>query len=444
MDAKAQAQIKAYLKTKSFLVVEPTVAGKTAIEKMLQKTAVARKNVKFAKTLESAIEIMKTQMPNYVFTLDKLEDGSYQDLLELHLKQQPNRLDNGFILLTDNDSTDNITRLAQSEIDAMVILPFTVTSLQSEFLKVIVPKSAPSEYKILVETAREHMKFDIDKALSFLNKAKKADPKPFEAFYLEGLIYLGDKALESARESFEQSLTYNPSYYNSLKELFNIYISLKEKHRAYQVSKKLSENYPVNPKMIPDLAWVSVANAQYDDILDYHQAFKNVEEPDREMRNYISASLAIYGKKIIKDKAEGNESVDQTLIDRALKLMDEASVVCDDKPLVFASLINTLILSKNEVITSKVLERAKSKFPKNKVIKTLEILANDASLPPSQSLKNAQDAVKSGLKSPEIYQIILKRSLELGLNESTINDYLAEACKEFPQLSVEFEKIASK
>ncbi len=444
MDAKAQALIKAYLKTKSFLVVEPTVAGKTAIEKMLQKTAVARKNVKFAKTLESALEIMKDQMPNYVFTLDKLEDGPYHDLLELHLKQQPNRLDNGFFLLTDNDSTDNITKLAQSEIDAMVILPFTVTSLQSEFLKVIVPKSAPSEYKILIESAREHMRYDVDKAMSFLNKAKKADSKPFEAFYLEGLIHLGDKALELARESLEQSLKFNPSYYNSLKELFNIYISLKEKHRAYQVSKKLSENYPVNPKMIPDLAWVSVANAQYDDILDYHQAFKNVEDPDSEMRNYISASLAIYGKKIIKDKTEGNESVDQSLIDRALRLMDEASVVCDDKPLVFASLINTLILSKNETITSKVLERAKSKFPKNKTIKTLEILADDASLPPSKSLKNAQDAVKSGLKSPEIYQIILKRSLELGLNESTIKDYLNEACQEFPQLSTEFEKIVNK
>ena len=59
MDAKAQALIKAYLKNKLFLVVEPTVAGKTAIEKMLQKSAVARKNVKFSKTAENALDIMK-------------------------------------------------------------------------------------------------------------------------------------------------------------------------------------------------------------------------------------------------------------------------------------------------------------------------------------------------------------------------------------------------
>ena len=85
----------------------------------------------------------------------------------------------------------------------------------------------------------------------------------------------------------------------------------------------------------------------------------------------------------------------------------------------------------------------KSKFPKNKTIKILEILADDATLAPSQSLKNAQDAVKTGLKSPEIYQIILKRSIELGLNEKAVNDYLEEASQEFPQLKPEFEKIIS-
>lgn len=443
MDAQTQALIKAYIKNKLFLVVEPTVAGKTAIEKMLQKTAVARKNVKFSKTAESALDIMKDMKPNYIICLDKLEDGTYKEILELHLKQHPNRLDNGFILLTENDSVDSVTRLAQSEIDAAVILPFTVTSLQTEFLKIILPKSAPSEYKVLIEAAKEHMRFDLDKALTFLKKAKKADPKPFEALYLEGMIHLSDKALELAKDSFEKSLHFNPTYYNSLKELFNIYISLKERTRAYQISKKLSENFPVNPEMIPDLAWVSVANAQYDDILDYHQAFKNVDEPDRDMKNYISASLAIYGKKIIKDKLEGTSKVDDTLVQRAFKLMEEASVVCEDKPLVFASLINTLILSNNETITQKVLERAKSKFPKNKTIKILEILADDATLAPSQSLKNAQDAVKTGLKSPEIYQIILKRSIELGLNEKAVNDYLIEASQEFPQLKPEFEKIIS-
>lgn len=119
MDAKAQALIKAYLKNKYFLVVEPTVAGKTAIEQMLKKTAVPRKNVKFAKNMEMAIEILKNNMPNYVISVDKAEDGNYKELLDLHLKQQPNRLDSGFILLSENDSVDAITRLAQSEIDTL-------------------------------------------------------------------------------------------------------------------------------------------------------------------------------------------------------------------------------------------------------------------------------------------------------------------------------------
>ncbi len=443
MDAKAQALIKAYLKNKHFLVVEPTVAGKTAIEQMLKRTAVPRKNIKFARNMEMAIDILKNNMPNYVITVDKAEDGNYKELLELHIKQQPNRLDNGFVLLSENDSVDAITKLAQSEIDTLVIMPFTVTSLQSEFLKTIIPKSAPSDYKVLVEAAREHMLFDLDKALSFLNKAKKADPKPFEALYLEGLIYLQDKSLEKARECFELSTRINSEYYPSLKELFNIFIQTKDRNRAYQISKKLSETFPVNPEMIPDLAWVSVATAQYDDILDYHQAYKNVEEPDNDMKNYIAASLTIYGKKIIQDKYKDGEEINPEILERAFSLMDEASSICDDKPLVFASLINTLILAKNERLINHIMDKAKAKFPKNKTIKVLEVLADDSQLTPSESLKNAQDALKEGLSSPEIFEVILNRAVELGLNSATIQEFLDNATKEFPNLKPQFEKIVN-
>ncbi len=443
MDAKAQALIKAYLKNKYFLVVEPTVAGKTAIEQMLKKTAVPRKNVKFAKNMEMAIDILKNNMPNYVISVDKAEDGNYKELLDLHLKQQPNRLDSGFILLSENDSVDAITRLAQSEIDTLVIMPYTVTSLQTEFLKSIIPKSAPSDYKVYVEAAREHMRFDLDKALSFLSKAKKADPKPYEALYLEGMIFLQDKSLEKAKDCFDLSLRAHGDYYPALRELFNIYIATKDRNRAYQISKKLSEKYPVNPEMIPELAWVSVATAQYDDILDYHKAFKNVDDPDNDMKNYIAASLTIYGKKIIQDKFKDGMEIDQEILDRAFGLMDEASSICADKPLVFASIINTLIIAKNEKLTSHILDKAKTRFPKNKTIKVLEILADDAQLAPSESLRNAQDALKDGLISPEIYEVILKRSVELGLNQATINDYLNEASNEFPNLKSQFEKIVS-
>ncbi|EQC43100.1 hypothetical protein [Bacteriovorax sp. DB6_IX] len=443
MDAKAQQLIKQYMKNKTFLVVEPTVAGKTAVEQMLKKTAVARKNVQFAKNVEMALEIMKSQKPNYVFTHDKLEDGNYKELLEEHLKNHGNRLESGFILFSENDSLDAVTKLAQSEIDCLVMLPYTVTSLQSEFLKIVIPKTAPSEYTILVESAREQMRFDLDKSLQTLAKAKKADKKPYEAFYLEGLVHVKSKGLEQARTAFETSLKYHPKYYNSLKELFNIYMQLKERQKAYRISSLMTEDFPVNPEMIPDLAWVSVACAEYDDILSYHTAFKNVEEPDSDLKNYIAASLTIYGKKILKDKYEGDKEVDSDLLERAYKLMDEASSICEDKPLVYASLIQALKLSSNKQLMENVLKRAQNKFPKNKNIKVLEVIVNDEQLKPAESLKYAQDALKSGLDSPEIHEIIIKRAIELGLPERVLEESLEAAIKSFPKLKSVFESLAS-
>lgn len=444
MDAETQQLIKSYMKNKKFLAIDSTATGKTAIETMLTKTAIARKNIFFAKNLSLALEIMKEKKPNYIISNEKLEDGSYKALLEENLKQYPNRLESGFILLTENSSLEAVSKLAQSEIDAIVVLPFTVTSLQSEFIKVVIPKSDPSEYQIAVEGIKETMRFDLNKAHALAVKTTKLNEKPFEAYYLEGLIHLRSKALESAKTSFEKSLKYHPEYYNSLKELFHIYTLQKDRHKAYQISSKMTETFPVNPEMIPELAWVSVACAKYDDILKFHNAFKSVDEPDKELKNYIAASLTIYGKKILKDKFEENVDIDDSLIARAYQLMDEASVICEDKPLVYASLINTLRLTKNKPLLDNILTRAKKRFPNNKNIQILEILMEDDYLTPAESLKNTQNALKSGLDLPEIHEIILKRSVQLQLPERLILESLENACKSFPTLKSSFESIVSQ
>ncbi len=444
MDAKAQQLLKKYMKNKKFLSIEPSVAAKTAIETMLMKTAIPRKNIHHAKNLQMAHELLKEKKPNYIITNERLEDGNYKEILDEHLKQWPNRLDSGFILLSDNDSLDAVSKVAQSEIDSLVLIPFTVTSLQSEFLKVVVPKSDPSDYQLALESVREHLRFDVNKAFELVKKAIKLDSKPFEAYYLEGMIHLKGKSLEQAKTAFENSLKSNPTYYNSLKELFTVYMTLKERHKAYQISKKLTEEFPVNPEMIPDLAWVSVACAEYDDILKYHTAFKTVDQPDNDLKNYIAASLTIYGKKIVQDKFENGEKIEEDIINRAYKLMEEASVICEDKPLVFASLINTLRLTSNASLLENIYDRASKRFPNNKSIKVLEVLMNDDKLKPAESLKGAQNAIKSGLDMPEIHEIILRRTVELGLPERMIQESLENACKSFPNLKNVFEEILVK
>ena len=217
----------------------------------------------------------------------------------------------------------------------------------------------------------------------------------------------------------------------------------KDRHKAYNVSSKMTEEFPVNPEMIPDLSWVSVACAKYDDILSYHTAFKDLEEPDNDLKNYIAASLTVYGKKIIKDKFEENAEVDPDLLKRAYKMMEEASIICEDKPLVFASLIQALKVSQNTELMDNILKRAQNKFPKNKNIKVLEVIVNDEQLKPAESLKVAQDALKSGLDSPEIHEIILKRAVELGLPDRVIEDSMDQATKSFPKLKSIFEGVIS-
>lgn len=59
MDQKLIELVKTYVKGKKFLIVDNTNVGKASIKKMLQQTAVNKKNILTATNFDEATELIK-------------------------------------------------------------------------------------------------------------------------------------------------------------------------------------------------------------------------------------------------------------------------------------------------------------------------------------------------------------------------------------------------
>lgn len=444
MDEKSIAQIKKYVKGKKFLIVDNSSVGKASIKKMLTQTAVSKTNILSANNFEDAKEIVKNQKPEWIFCNYMIGGESYEELLSLHLKMRPERITSGFILLSENNSLEISVHVAQSQVDKLVLIPFTVVSLQQEFLKVMLPKANPTPYQVHVELGKQYFYTDPDKALSYFNKAKRLEKGPTAACYYEGMLYLKEKSLEKARSCFEEGLKYQPLHYQCLSELFQIMVKLDEKHKAYKLARCLIDHYPVNPELLPTLTWLSVACAEYDDIFEYHSAFKQVVNPDKDMKNYIAASMAIYGKKVIKDKFKEEKETSSELYSKALEVIERASEICDGKPLIYASLVEALKEAQEIELLDRVLSKALAQFPESREIRILEVLVGNLQATAAEGLKLVQDSIQKGLKSPELYEVLIKRAIEMNLAKQKVEEHYEKACRDFPDKRNSFEELISE
>lgn len=421
------------MKGKKFLVIDDTAIGKAAIENMLTQSAANKKNIFYAKNFAKALEILDQERPNYIFSKFLIENDLYESVLDQHLKMMPNRLHCGFIVISENDSIEVATRVAQSEVNRMVLVPYTINTLQQEFLKVVIPKATPDPYLTEIELAKEFLKIDPDRSLNHLSRAKKLKSHPLEAYFYEGVILCSLKSLENARTCFEEALKINPLHFQSLTELFKIFVQKDDHQRAYRIGGILLENYPVNPSLIPTLTRLSIACAKYDDVFTYHEAYKKVLRPDPDMKNYIAASLSIYGKKIIQDQFKYGKNLPPDVVKKGISVVETAASICEGRPLIFASILETLKDAGEPEKLNKILTIAIEQFPESNELRILEVVAFNYDAKPADGLKRAVDMIKSGPASPHLYEIILSRAVELKLSERIISEHLQNAIKTFPE-----------
>ena len=251
------------------------------------------------------------------------------------------------------------------------------------------------------------------------------------AYCQEGLVrkQMGDP--ETARMCFGLALKADPQHFRSLLSLYELFIEQKMMKQAYESSVAMSAFYPINPKRIPELIRVCVANEKFTEVLRFHEVIAQLQSADESVVRYVSAGLVVCGRYFLK-KGEKDE---------ALKAFKKAELTSKSKPGVVKEIIVALFGAGLVAEAEYYLKRAPKGVSSSDEI-SFAILEQRSTLgPDSKTFLMAQGLVNKGIKSQRLYEICLRQAKGVRRPGSVIQDILSKACADLPQHAQFFEAL---
>lgn len=438
--SKENKPIVDYFKSKKCLVVDPSGIIRTTFKKLMVGLGMNSSNIYLTESFFDAQENILKERPNFIFTNYKVHDPNKAehalgiDLLKYHIDVQPNRLDAGFFLTTDENSMSVASIALDHEVDGLFARPFTIETLQTAVLQSIETKVNPPKYSKEIEDGKaKFFTKNFRDAMEIFTKAKSLNEKPTLACYYLGMIERAEARTESAETHFTEGLKFDPFHYKSLRIMAEICFQDKRHEEAYQYHTRIVEKYPVSPDRIPELTRLSIINKKYQDIINYCEIFSSIFDGGGNdmLRTYISAGLAICGKFLLNFKSDKN----------GVKILEQAAKLSGGKKEIMESTISSLI----EANLEQEAERFLTTYSTDKtgavdfdVFKVM-IFNKDPSKD-NDVLALGRKLISKKVKSLEVYRIVLKKAKQLGVKKETIQEMADEAIKFFPKEKKEFMK----
>lgn len=118
-----------------------------------------------------------------------------------------------------------------------------------------------------------------DKALALVNAIEKEQPKNPDLEHLKGGIYLAKKDVQSARQSYERALSYDPTYFNAVGSLARLDMIDKKPDAAKKRFEALLTADKKNVQAMIALGSIALAQKQNDEATRWFER-ANSENPD--------------------------------------------------------------------------------------------------------------------------------------------------------------------
>lgn len=285
---------------------------------------------------EQALKIMKTKNFDLAIMDWNMPKMKGIELLE-NIRNDKKFRDMPVIMVTAESNKEIVAEAAESDIDAYILKPLTVKSLESKVKAVIDRSNNPPEFMILLRKSRAYAESgDITNAIEMAKKAVQAEPKSSRpirvlgslfyekedysnaercflkaikmnrldvfAYHHLGEIYLKKNDIESAGKFFERAMKISPRHYSRAYNFAKILISNKNISKAKPLFSKvfeLSED-PIVEK--EEVAFIYMKQGFYEDALEL---FEELEFAYPQRLDILHVMARIYNnfnqpKKVIK------------------------------------------------------------------------------------------------------------------------------------------------
>lgn len=402
--------LSAYLKTKRVVVFSSLATGRD-LRRLLISLGATPDNVIVAESFTNAKnELVK---PTHILVTELFYEGSSGlDLIQYQEEQFENRMEIATIVLSQGPSNVSLGMIAEDNVDAVLLKPFTMDSFRTAVEQAVAQKINPAPLWKLIETGKALIKKkQLDQALIVFEEAKAKFPNPPLAFYYLSQVYRTKGLLKEAIASIQEGLQGDPKDYRCLLLSVDLRVQQEDWSGAYQIAKQFHSEYPVNLKRIPDLVRLSVHLGKYEDIVDYTKIFKELERKDGAISKVVVAGLLVCSKFFLRKQ---DIKTCHDILKDTVKISMEQNVLKLD---VYRYLIDSGLYSEADTFVSKLPVDVVTK-PEVRLL-TMELYKGSSR--DELVLKEGHELLKSGFESDRALELMIESAIKLKRPESEID-----------------------
>jgi len=334
--------------------------------------------------------------------------------------------------MNKNPSQTSIKLITESNIDSLLIKPVTQKNFQDALFQALANKIKPTEYHRALEKGKEHLnQDDLDQALAHFEKAQALDPRAALPFYYLGQGQEKKGNLQNAVQKYQGGLKINPIDYRCLIGLLDLHLSAKEFELAYEVAKRIHQTYPVSSTRFLGLVNLSIQVKKFTDVLDYYEAFKQIQKREPRMNRVIVAGMLVCAKYFLIC----NE------IEKCRSVLSDAIKVAQETGEILPEVLRYCIETKNYELALDLY----GKLPDD-LLKTFEVQFLYIQIKYEQG--DMESVVSFGTPllqhaevSLSLYELLIEASRLVGRNEKSIAALVDDAEARFPAARESLQKL---
>lgn len=427
---QTEQPFKSFFEKKKILIIDPSRKLRTLLKKMLVDSGVSMNQMTFSEEFSESKKTIEAGEADLVFSSMIIQTRSAEELVNAHVSVKPNRAEAMFFLIVDQNETLAEKLQRTLKVDALFSPPLNGGAVIDTFTKTISSRIALSTGDIQYYTALEsYFGENYAEAEEFLKEIPNCTSA--NAYALLGDCLARRREGDEARAAFTKALKLDSQNYLALKGLSDLYQEEKQLKEAYAMKRKFVSCYRIDQDTYPELIRLSLSVGALDDVVEYGEKYFEFEERAPEVQRSVAAGLAAVGKVLIrKDPNRGRD------------ILKKAALLGIGQMAIIESTLSSLVENQHFSLAEEILNDALTKEPDHpglQVVK-LQLFAHSADTP-EQVLVKGRELIAKGIKSPELYRVMIKTSVELGKKGAFLEDLLFEAKKNFPELAVEFQDI---
>ncbi|MDY0360062.1 MAG: response regulator [Desulforegulaceae bacterium] len=198
-----------------------------------------------------------------------------------HIRNDKKFRDMPVIMITAESNKEIVAEAAESDIDAYILKPLTVKSLENKVKGVIDKYNNPPEFMLLLKEARELLeKGEIDLAIEAAKKAIVAEPKSSRPIRVLGALFYEKNDILNAEKCFLRAAKMNRLDVFAYHHLGEIYLKKNDLEKAGKFFEKAMKISPRHYQRAFNFAKILLANNNLTKAKPlFNKVFELAEEP---------------------------------------------------------------------------------------------------------------------------------------------------------------------